>query len=342
MNILNKKVIASSPTFLGEFLNRLEYEGKSPRTIDAYFLDIRMFLRFIMLHKKLIPGTTKFKDIDIRNLTIEDVKTVTEKDIYAFLSFTMHRNNDIDDNNKNYDADKKKIKTVPSTRARKVASIRSMFKYLYKTDKVIFHNIADDIKPPKIKSKVPIYLTLNQTINLLNNIKGTYAIRDFTIITLFVNCALRVSELANINIMDITERTLKVTGKGDKQRTIPLNEVSIAAINKYLCIRSGITNLKGDAIKALFISRQNNRIHTRTIQHLVKKHVNAADIQTEKISPHKLRHTAATILYQYSKMDIRSLQELLGHSDISTTEIYTHIEQEHIRKGVEDSPLNKL
>ena len=170
--------------------------------------------------------------------------------------------------------------------------------------------------------------------------------RDYAIITLFLNCGLRLSELIGINIQDIdfNEYKMNVIGKGNKERTIYLNKACINAINNYLLVRpkEGVKNDSKASNKALFLSKRHERISNRTVQYIVEKELRKAGLDTSKYSTHKLRHTAATLMYQYGQVDIRALQELLGHKSISTTEIYTHVSNEQVRDALAKNPLGNL
>jgi len=193
---------------------------------------------------------------------------------------------------------------------------------------------------------MPKYLTLDESRSLLDvagDEDNRNNIRDLAIITLFLNCGVRLSELVNINIKDIkfSEQKLNVIGKGNKERTIYLNNACVKTLNEYLNVRPK-EGIKYDSVDALFLSERRERISNRTVQVIVKRELQKAGLDTNKYSVHKLRHTAATLMYQYGNVDIRALQELLGHESISTTEIYTHVDSTQIRNAVESNPLANL
>jgi len=196
-------------------------------------------------------------------------------------------------------------------------------------------NPAAGLKAPKREKRLPVYLNLDESRELLSEIAGKYAVRDKAILTLFLNCGLRLSELVGIDRSDIRGDTLQVIGKGNKERTIYLNKACLSALNGYLDTRT-------DTEKALFLSERKQRISNRTVQSLVKKHIGKAGLDTEKYSTHKLRHTAATLMYKHGHVDIRALQAILGHESISTTEIYTHVDDEQLRAAVSNNPLNDM
>jgi len=250
------------------------------------------------------------------------IKTVTLSDLYEFISFLSRER----DNN-------------PTTRARKVASLKSFFNYLTNKAKLLNYNPASELESPKVFKRLPKYLNIDESKQLLNVIEGKHQERDYAIITLFLNCGLRLSELVNININNIKNDTLRVTGKGNKERTIYLNEACINAINDYLKVRP-VDGVKDK--NALFLSERKQRISNKTVQHIVKKYIALSGLDPERYSTHKLRHTAATLMYKYGKVDIRALQQILGHESISTTEIYTHVDNSQLRNAIDSNPLANL
>ena len=238
------------------------------------------------------------------------------------------------------------LKSSPATRARKISAIRVFFKYLTSKAKIIDVNPAQDLETPKLGKRMPRYLSLEESKKLLNvsqDDTDRNSIRDHAIITLFLNCGMRLSELVGINIsnIDFSESRMTVIGKGNKERTIYLNKACMNALKDYLSIRPH-DKVKNDSRDALFLSERKERISNRTVQNIVKNELARAGLDTTKYSVHKLRHTAATLMYQYGDVDIRALQELLGHESISTTEIYTHVNDERVRNAVENNPLANL
>ncbi|NLM12026.1 MAG: tyrosine recombinase XerC [Clostridiaceae bacterium] len=310
----------AAPELLKDFLNYMQtIKGKSVNTIQVYFYDLRVFLRFIKLHRNLLPESTDFDSIDISDVDEKLLKTVTLSDLYSYMSFVS--------NNRSNSA---------YARARKVASLRSFFKYLTNKAKVLDKNPALELESPKIVKRLPRYLNVDESKKLLSSIDGKHSIRNYAILTLFLNCGIRLSELVGINLDDIRNNSLTVIGKGDKERTIPLNTACIEAINNYLKVRP-VEGVKDK--KALFLSERKQRISKATVQHIVKKYIISAGLDPKRYSTHKLRHTAATLMYRYGQVDIRALQELLGHESISTTEIYTHLDEQQLRNAVDSNPL---
>lgn len=316
------KVMNEAPLVVRDFLNYMEtIKGKSKNTIKEYFYDLRLFIRFIKQYKNLTDETDMDK-IDISDVDIEVIKSISLSDLYEYMSFLSRER----DNN-------------ASSRARKVASIKSFFNYLTNKAKKLEYNPASELESPKILKRLPKYLNVEESKKLLGAIDGKNRERDYAIITLFLNCGLRLSELVGININRIRNDTLTVIGKGDKERTIYLNSACVKAINDYLKVRP-VEGVKDK--NALFLSERKQRISPKTVQYIVKKYIKNAGLDPERYSTHKLRHTAATLMYKHGKVDIRALQEILGHESISTTEIYTHVDSDQLKKAVESNPLAEI
>ncbi len=318
-----------NPEFLNSFLDySVTILNKSPNSIKEYNYDLTMFLRFIKLYFKM-TDETNVKAIKIDDMTIDTIKKITLDDIHAFIAYLM-----------------REYHSKATTRARKVSTIRIFFKYLSRKAKLIEVNPAQDLETPKLDKRLPKYLSLEDSRKLLNvtsNEDNRNCERDYAIITLFLNCGMRLSELVGINLQDIDfeECKLNVIGKGNKERTIYLNKACMKAIGDYLAIRpkEGIKQDSKYSEKALFLSERRIRISNRTVENVVTKQLQAAGLDTKRYSVHKLRHTAATLMYQYGQVDIRALQELLGHESIATTEIYTHVSNDQVRNAVESNPL---
>lgn len=324
--------VEQNPEFVNSFLDySITILNKSPNSVKEYNYDINMFLKYIKMHFNLTKETD-FKKITIKDFTLNDLKKITPEDILSFISYLALNQN-----------------SKPATRARKISTIRIFFSYLSQKAKLIEINPAQNLDTPKQEKRLPKYLSLDDSKKLLDvtmDENDENKERDFAIITLFLNCGLRLSELIDIDIKDIefSEYKLTVIGKGNKERTIYLNKACINAIEAYLKVRptSGIKSDNKKSENALFLSKRRERISKRTVQYIVEKELRRAGLDTSKYSTHKLRHTAATLMYQYGNVDIRALQELLGHESISTTEIYTHVSNEQVRNAVESNPLSNL
>lgn len=320
---------ANNPDFLNAFLQYITtILNKSEATVKEYNYDLSHFLKFIMHHYHL-SNEENIKEIDISHMSIETVKKIQLDDIHAFLFYLTNT-----------------YHSKPATRARKVASIRVFFKYLTNKERILSIDPTIGLETPKQEKRLPKYLSLESSQKLLEvtkNEASEYKERDYAIITLFLNCGMRLSELVGINIKDIdfSENKLTVIGKGNKERTIYLNKACVKAIQEYLAVRPH-DGVKYDSRDALFLSKRKERISNRMVQEIVKRELAKSDLDINKYSVHKLRHTAATLMYQYGNVDIRALQVLLGHQSISTTQIYTHVENEQVRNAVESNPLSDL
>ncbi len=309
------------PSVLRDFLSYLQtIKGKSVNTIQVYFFDLRVFFRFLKIHKNLVDKKTEFDNIDISDIDITLIKTVALSDLYSFMSYVS--------NNRSNTA---------YARARKVASLKSFFNYLANKAKLLDINPASELESPKILKRLPRYLNVEESKQLLSSVKGEYSERDYAILTLFLNCGMRLSELVGINLNNIKSDSLTVIGKGDKERSVPLNNACLQAISDYLKVRP-VNGVKDRS--ALFVSERKQRISKESVQKIVKKYIKEAGLDPQRYSTHKLRHTAATLMYKYGNVDIRALQELLGHESIATTEIYTHLDKQQLKDAVDSNPLS--
>ena len=322
-----------SPEIIREFLFYHEnIKAHSRKTVDEYFYDLRTFFRFLKIHKGLVSRDTTFEEISIMDIDFNFVETVTISDVYEYLSFlTRDRPTQANSRNTNYGLS-------ATSRARKTAVIRSYYKYLTlkSPNNRLSKNPVADLDAPKLRKSLPRFLSLDESTKLLDNVDGMYRERDFCILTLFLNCGLQISELTNLDVTDIREDSIRVLGKGNKERIVYINDACAAAINDYLLIRKSVPLNRE---RALFLSSRRQRISTSTIHNLVKKHLLAAGLDRTKYSSHKLRHTAATLMLK-SGVDVRTLQELLGHEHLNTTQIYTHIENSSLRDAALRSPLS--
>ncbi len=313
------------PQILRNYLNfMIVIKGKSPNTVKEYYYDLRLFFKFI----EAVSNNISLNEIDtivLDNFDENILKQIELNDLYEFMAFINNRHS----SNDNY-------------RARKVASIRSFFNYLHTRVNFIDYNPAANLDSPKIKKRMPRYLTLEESINFLNTIDGKFKARDLAMFSIFLNCGLRLSELVGINLRNINleKRTLRVIGKGNKERMVYLNDLCIDAIKSYLEVRPEVTNHTD--MDALFISSHGKRISNRMVEIIAKKYFEKAGLDYELYSPHKLRHTAATLMYRDGNVDIRTLQELLGHTSLATTQIYTHIKNDDLRDAANSNPLANI
>lgn len=314
------------PKALKDFLNHeFAIRNKSELTVDEYALDLILFLRFLKAYRNGDALPSSLNKIDILDMDIAFLQTITLSDAYAFLSYCKTvRGNDA------------------AARARKTSSIRAFFKYLTVQKKLLGENPMQELEVPKLRKAQPKYLTLDESLRLLNAVDGKNKERDYCILTLFLNCGLRLSELVSINYTDIKDNdTLTVTGKGNKQRTVYLNEACLSAISAYRRVRP-VDGVKEKDKTALFLSGRKERISPKTVQHMVYQYLEKAGLGNRGLSVHKLRHTAATLMYQYGDVDVLVLKEILGHENLGTTEIYTHIVDEQLKKATDANPLSKI
>ncbi len=323
----NKVDLNIQPIVFKEFLTYMHaIKNKSLNTIYEYTLDLNIFFKFMKQHFGLVSDDVELDNINIHDLDIEFVKKIQLYDIYEYLAYMSTNRN-----------------SAASTRARKVACIRSYFKYMTNRAKYLDENPAADLDSPKIKQTLPRYLELDECKTLLNEINKNPDVelraRDYAIVVLFLNCGMRLSELVGINISDIKSDTLVVTGKGNKERTVYLNELCISAIEGYIKVRPKDDLKDRDA---LFLSKRKQRISNKTVQYLVKNYIGLAGLDETKFSVHKLRHTAATIMYRYGETDLRTIQEILGHEQLATTQIYTHVSDKQKREAAKNNPLSHL
>lgn len=319
-----------APPVLRDFLAYHEtIQGHSSKTVDEYFLDLRTFLRYMKIEKGLTPRSVPLDEIPIDDVDVALIRSVTLADVYSYLSFLSR------DRVKNHNAPQAGCGLEASTRARKVASIRSFYKYLVNKAKVMTDNPIQELDAPRQRQTLPRFLTLDECIQLLDSIDGANAERDFCIITLFLNCGLRISELVGLNLTDVREDRMRVLGKGNKERFVFLNAACRGALDDWLAVRA-----QSAAIDpyALFITRKRTRITKDGVHYMIKKRLKAAGLDSEKYSAHKLRHTAATLMLK-NGVDVRTLQEILGHEHLNTTQIYTHVDSDAMRQAAELNPL---
>lgn len=312
------------PPIAVDFLNYYSViKNRSDLTITEYANDLLTFFRFLKIENGLEDKYMPFEKIDVKDVTESLISNVTLNDAYKYLAYCKNQR----DNNER-------------TRARKVASLRMFYKFLTVQKGIFKENPLQELDSPQIKKSLPKYLTLDESLSLLKAVDGKNRERDYCIITLFLNCGMRLSELVSLNISDIrTNNTLVVTGKGNKERTIYLNYACVDAINAYLPVRP-VDGVKDK--NALFISRNKKRISPKTIQCIVKNTLEKAGLGDRDLSTHKLRHTAATLMYQYGDVDVLAIKEILGHENLNTTQIYTHIVDEQLKKAAQANPLSHV
>lgn len=313
-----------APQIIKEYLFYMQtIKNKSQKTVDEYYIDLRTFFRYIKLSRGLVSKDSEFNKIKIDDVTIDLIRTITLNDAYEYMDYLLRERNN-----------------QSAARARKCSSLKGYFNFLFSKKHYLEKNPIAELEMPTKKKSLPKYLTLEQSIELLNAVEGPYKERDYAIITLFLNCGLRVSEMAGLNYMDIrNDNTMRVVGKGNKERVIYLNSACISAVKDYMKVRP-VDGVKDK--NALFISRNNRRMSVKTIQAMVYKYLEKIGLNAQGYSCHKLRHTAATLMYQHGGVDVRVLKEVLGHENLGTTEIYTHLSSDQLKKASDSNPLSKV
>ncbi len=324
---MKKEILYDSPEILKKFLGYLQtVKGKSPNTVEKYFCDLRIFFRYLKIKKNKVSPEQKFEEISILDIDENIIKSVTLTDVFEYMNYLLENRNN-----------------QSAARSRKASSLRTFFKFVTHKLNILETNPVDQLETAKIPKVLPKFLSLEQSKKLLDTVDkyaGKFRERDYCIITLFLNCGMRLSELVNINLRDIGDNnTLKIKGKGNKERMIYLNDSCKRSIDNYLNTRpkNGLTDKN-----ALFISRQNNRLSPQSVQLLVNNYIKRAGLSGMGFSVHKLRHTAATLMYQHGDVDIRILKDILGHENLGTTEIYTHLANKQIQTAMESNPLADL
>ena len=321
----HKELLDESPKLVREYLqHQLTVRARSPLTVEEYARDLITFFRFLKKHYDMEPMDKPDSEVSVADISDEMVLHVSRRDVLEFMNYLVtDRQNSV------------------NTRLRKTTTLRRFYKYLIDQRQLLHESPIQVMESPKHKKALPKYLTLEQSIDLLNSVDGPDKERDYCILTLFLNCGMRLSELVGINVTDVRHQAscIRIVGKGDKERIIYLNEACIDAIDRYLAVRPK------DGLKdkeALFISHQHKRISPKTVQYIVKKYLGAIDLSGQGYSVHKLRHTAATLMYQHGDVDIRVLKDILGHENLGTTEIYTHLSSKQMENAAKANPLSKV
>ena len=318
---MNQDYFRAAPPIMQEYLGYIEnVKGRSALSVDEYYRDLRTFFRFLLKEKGCVPKNQETEQIDISGVDLDFIKAITFTDILLFLNYCQNDR-----------------ENAAAARARKTSSLKSFFRYLTVKVNKLSYNPTEALDAPKKAKTLPKYLTLEESLQLLESIDGEYKERDYCMMIFFLNCGMRVSELCGINLSDInSDHMLKIRGKGNKERILYLNDACVSALESYLQVRP-VDGVKDK--NALFISSRNSRITQRGVQLLLEKYMKKIGLGGQGYSPHKLRHTAATLMYQKGGVDIRTLQAILGHSDLGTTQIYTHVASEQVIAGLKANPL---
>lgn len=327
------RILSSYPEILLKFKSyKITIQNRSQKTVEQYLLDLEIFLKYIIASRHGIPLEGKeFDDISIENIDVEFIKTITTGEIYEFFNYTVEYR-----------------KNKAKARARKLSAIKSFYKFL-KSRKLIDENPVVDFESPAVNNKsLPKYLSVDESKDLLNAVyedeESKTKERDYAILTLFLNCGMRLSELVGISLNDLEKdlRSVRVLGKGSKERLIYLNDACRSALRDYLDVRATDNQINIKDKNALFLSSRHQRISNKTVQFIVYKYLERAGLGYKHYSTHKLRHTAATLMYQTGKVDVRVLKDILGHEQLNTTQIYTHISDRSMEQAMHDNPLNDV
>ena len=326
---MNNIPMNSLPPLVREYASyKAVIQNASEKTISEYLLDLRTFFRFLKARDlKISTSSEDFEKIDIHNIDLDYIKNITTEDIYEFLMYADSiRGN------------------MAAAKSRKLSAIKGFFKYLTIKRMMLDENPAINIESPKKQQSLPKFLTLEESISLLEAIKNDKEskniVRDYAIVTLFLNCGMRVSELVGIDLNDVDKqfRSLTVTGKGNKQRIVYLNSACREALAEYYAERISEKHIKCQS-RALFLSSRDQRISVKTVQWMVYKYLDMAGLESKHYSVHKLRHTAATLMYQTGNVDVRVLKDILGHEQLNTTQIYTHVSNRSMEEAMANNPL---
>ena len=320
------------PDVLKEYAGHIgDIKGNSEKTVCEYLLDLRTFFRYYIMKKKGEElDKEELEKISIKEITDDDVRAVTTRMILQFLFFAAQ----VLDNS-------------PTTRMRKISALRSFFHYAYAKARIIDSDPTQDIDAPKKGKTLPKYLTVEEAVKLLKTVEedkeSKTRIRDYAIIALFLNTGMRLSELVGLDIQSFDRDliSVKVLGKGNKERIIYLNAAAQQAVINYLDVRLDPKYIATSST-AFFLSGRDQRISAKTVQWIVYKYLKMAGLGSKKLSVHKLRHTAATLMYQSGKVDIRVLKEILGHEQLNTTQIYTHVVDRSIEEAMQHNPLSDV
>ncbi len=307
-----------------EYLHYLDFvKQRSPRTVNGYYIDLRGFFRYMAMDWGLVPRDAEPEKIDLTHITTARIAQVRKRDIFNYLEYARANDNG------------------PKARARKLSALRGFFNYMCAQVNKLHENPTENINLGTPKKALPKYLTLEESISLLQNIQSDFYERDYCILTLFLNCGMRLAELVTIDLDDFRDDTIRIVGKGSKERLVYLNAACLSALAPYLKARAALPNLAEP--QALFVSKKTGkRLTARRVEQIVARCLQSAGLAGRGYSPHKLRHTAATLMYQHGNVDMLALKEILGHENVSTTQIYTHINQRQLREAVAASPLSGL
>ena len=321
---MNLDQINDIPDILMEFLEyHSTVRGHSDRTVAAYYMDLKILFRYLKRKRRLVSRDTPFQEIDITDVDLDFIQDTRIEELYGYQSFSPESGQALS----------------AASRCRRTSSVKSFFNYLTNKRHLLERNVTQELDMPKRQASLPRYLEESDCEKLLNVCDGPYAERDYCILMLFMSCGLRVSELVSLNVTDLYEDHLRVLGKGNKERVIFFGDGCREAIDDYLMVRNVVKVQEKDK-KALFISQKNCRFGVRGVQQMLEKKLLLAGLDATRYSPHKLRHTAATLMLK-NGVDTRALQEVLGHRNLNTTQIYTHLDNTALHEAAMANPIGR-
>lgn len=324
---MNLDLIDDIPDIVREFLEyHSTVRGHSDKTVIAYYTDLKILFKYLKQRRRLVPRDVKFEDIDIIDIDLDFIKAIKLEELYRYQSFSPE-----------YIGSDHMLSAA--SRCRRTSTVKSFFNYLCNKRHLLEHNVAQELDMPKRPGSLPRFLEEQECEKLLNACEGKFMYRDYCILMLFISCGLRVSELVSLNIHDIYDDHLRVVGKGNKERVIYFADGCREALDDYLAVRDN-GKIAEEEANALFISSRNTRITTRGVQMMVDKNLKLAGLDSSRFSPHKLRHTAATLMLK-NGVDTRALQEVLGHSNLNTTQIYTHLDNTALHEAAMANPIGR-
>lgn len=339
----NNKYYSDAPQLIKDFIYYEQIvKGRSELTVKNYYNDLRTFFRFYKIQNDRASDLPEeFGSILISDITEQDILNVDLQTVQQFLIYM-----------------KEEKKNEQKARYRKAVTLRQFYKFLTNNKHLLEVSPLANLELPSPKPALPKYLTLEQALEMLTHIDTPDQKRDYCIVTFFLNCGMRLSELVGIDMNDIRKTTgtdgreiysLKVLGKGNKERIVYLNEACVSAYYDYVApnetdpdIRAASGNRDMSAqTDALFLSRRKTRISNRRVQQIVEECLKSCGLDNMGLSVHKLRHTAATLMYQ-NGVDVRILKDVLGHESLSTTQIYTHVLNSQMENAVKNNPLSSV
>ena len=312
------------PDDVVDYLHYLDFvKLRSPRTVNGYYLDLRGFFRYMMQRWQRVADDTPPEEIVLTGITTADIQTITKHDVFDFLDHARSADNG------------------PKARARKLSALKGFFNYMCTQVNRLPANPTENISLGSPARALPKYLTQDEAVTLLSNIQSDFYERDYCILTLFLNCGMRLAELVTIDMGDFRDDTIRIVGKGSKERLVYLNDACLDALQRYKKVRASLPNLADR--DALFVSkRTGKRLSARRIEQIVARCLQSAGLSGRGFSPHKLRHTAATLMYRHGHVDIRVLKDILGHANLGTTQIYTHVSDTQIKAAIDANPLSEV